>query len=102
MASTAANAGSSAMSGAAPVGSGMGAGTPAGGSSKAGLVSATGPADEDDKDPEDRRDQPSGERLAYPPATFNSLLFVAFAVTAVAPDPSVGLGAVSYACATTR
>ncbi|MFV4424100.1 PE family protein [Mycobacterium tuberculosis] len=57
-------AGSSAMSGAAPVGSGMGAGTPAGGSSKAGLVSATGPADEDDKDPEDRRDQPSGERLA--------------------------------------
>lgn len=64
MASTAANAGSSAMSGAAPVGSGMGAGTPAGGSSKAGLVSATGPADEDDKDPEDRRDQPSGERLA--------------------------------------
>lgn len=29
-----------------------------------GLVSATGPADEDDKDPEDRRDQPSGERLA--------------------------------------
>lgn len=43
------------MSGAAPVGSGMGAGTPAGGSSKAGLVSATGPADEDDKDPEDRR-----------------------------------------------
>lgn len=34
------------------------------GSSKAGLVSATGPADEDDKDPEDRRDQPSGERLA--------------------------------------
>lgn len=64
MASTAANAGSSAMSGAAPVGSGMGAGTPAGGSPKAGLVSATGPADEDDKDPEDRRDQPSGERLA--------------------------------------
>lgn len=52
------------MSGAAPVGSGMGAGTPAGGSSKAGLVSATEPADEDDKDPEDRRDQPSGERLA--------------------------------------
>lgn len=52
------------MSGAAPVGSGMGAGTPAGGSAKAGLVSATGPADEDDKDPEDRRDQPSGERLA--------------------------------------
>ncbi|WP_191499884.1 PE family protein, partial [Mycobacterium simulans] len=50
VASAAANAGSSAMSGAAPLGSGMGAGAPAGGAGKPGLVSATEPADEDDRE----------------------------------------------------
>ncbi len=64
MASAAANAGSSAMGGAAPVGSGMGAGAPAGGTSKAGLASAVGPADEDEREGEDRGDLQSGERLA--------------------------------------
>ncbi|ACC41334.1 type VII secretion system ESX-1 target, MMAR_2894 family [Mycobacterium marinum] len=49
MAAAAANAGSSAMSGAAPMGSGMGAGSSAGGASKPGLVSATGPADEEEE-----------------------------------------------------
>ncbi|MCV7075715.1 PE family protein [Mycobacterium szulgai] len=61
MVSTAASAGSSAMSGGAPVGSGMGAGAPAG-ASKPGLASATEPADEDDRDPNEQQLQP-GERL---------------------------------------
>lgn len=62
----AASAGSSAMSGAAPAGSGMapGAGAPVGGSSKAGLASASGPADEDDNERQGVDDQPTGERLA--------------------------------------
>ncbi|WP_269462753.1 PE family protein [Mycobacterium basiliense] len=61
MASAAANAGSSAMSGAAPAGTGMGAGAPAGGASKPGLVSATEPADEDER--EERGEQQPVERL---------------------------------------
>jgi hypothetical protein len=63
MASTAASAGSSAMSGAAPLGSGMGAGAPAGGASKAGLASAAGPADEDEREREERGEPQPGERL---------------------------------------
>jgi len=61
MVSTAANAGSSAMSGAAPLGSGMGAGAPAG-ASKPGLVSATEPGDGEDRDAGEEL-QP-GEHLA--------------------------------------
>ncbi|KZS59804.1 PE family protein [Mycobacterium ostraviense] len=68
MASTAANAGSSAMSGAAPLssgmGSGMGTGAPAGGASKAGLTSATGPADQDERERDEQTSAQSGERLA--------------------------------------
>ncbi|WP_176358142.1 PE family protein [Mycobacterium persicum] len=64
MASTVANAGSSAMSGAAPLSSGMGGGTPAGGASKAGLTSATGPADQDERERDEQADAQSGERLA--------------------------------------
>ncbi|MHA7652482.1 PE family protein [Mycobacterium sp. ML4] len=62
--STAVNAGSSAMSGAAPLGSGMsGAGT-SGGASKAGLASATSPADDqDERKPESQDDEQAGERL---------------------------------------
>ncbi|WP_263597367.1 hypothetical protein [Mycobacterium simulans] len=46
---------------AAPWGSGMGAGAPAGGAGKPGLVSATEPADEDDR--EDGGELQPGERL---------------------------------------
>ncbi|ETW22850.1 PE family protein [Mycobacterium gastri] len=64
MASTVANAGSSAMSGAAPLSSGMGGGAPAGGASKAGLTSATGPADQDERERDEQADAQAGERLA--------------------------------------
>lgn len=61
MASTVANAGSSAMSGAAPMGSGMGgAGSSAGGASKPSLASATG---EDQDENRDGRDDQPGERV---------------------------------------
>ncbi len=63
MTSAAANAGSSAMSGAAPLGSGMsGAGT-SGGASKAGLASATAPADDQEERQRDGEDEQAGERL---------------------------------------
>ncbi|BBX96645.1 PE domain-containing protein [Mycobacterium lacus] len=63
MAQAAANAGSSAASGAAPLGS-MGQGAAGGGSSKAGLASSTTPAqDEDDDQRAGREDQQPGERV---------------------------------------
>ncbi|WP_276075488.1 hypothetical protein [Mycobacterium szulgai] len=49
------------MSGAAPLGSGMGSGASAG-ASKPGLVSATEPADEDDREAAEQLEP--GERLA--------------------------------------
>lgn len=63
MASTAANAGSSAMSGAAPLGSGMSGAGASGGSSKASLASTTAPADDQDDRPHGDEDDRGGERV---------------------------------------
>lgn len=63
--SAAANAGSSAMSGAAPLSSGMGTGAaPTAGSSRAGLASASEPANSDESEREEQNDPHVGERLA--------------------------------------
>lgn len=61
--SAVANAGSSAMSGAAPLGSGMSGAGASGGASKASLASANGPADDQEERQRDGEDEQAGERL---------------------------------------
>lgn len=61
--SAVANAGSSAMSGAAPLGSGMSGAGASGGASKASLASATAPADEQEDRQHEGEDEQARERL---------------------------------------
>ncbi|MBX9638449.1 MAG: PE family protein [Mycobacteriaceae bacterium] len=61
--SAVANAGSSAMGGAAPMGSGMSGAGASGGASKAGLASANAPADDQDDRQRGADDEQAGQRL---------------------------------------
>lgn len=61
--SAVANAGSSAMGGAAPLGSGMSGAGAAGGASKASLASSTAPADDQDERQRDGEEEQAGQRL---------------------------------------